>query len=54
MGKRLENKDISVARVLTGLLTNGLKTSANSASCAFVYQPKEPAGIEKFKKRERV
>lgn len=50
MGKRLENKDISVARVLT----NELKTSANSASCAFVYQPKEPAGIEKFKKRERV
>ena len=54
MDRRSNNKAISVARVLTGLLTNELKTSANSASCAFVYQPKEPAGIEKFKKRERI
>lgn len=38
------------AKVVSNVLENQLKRDANSASCAFLYQPKEPKGLERYKK----
>lgn len=38
------------AKAVSNVLGNQLKRNANSASCAFLYQPKEPKGLERFKK----
>ena len=49
----MEEKKISkkVAKAMVSVLNSRLKTDANSASCAIVYQPKVPAGLDKFKKK---
>lgn len=46
-------KEISqaVAKVVWKGMNKHLSSEANSASCAFVYQPKAPKGLEKFKNK---
>ncbi len=39
-----------VAEKMAKLLTKELKQSANSAGSAVAYQPKAPAGLERFRK----
>lgn len=49
MDKRTISK--KAAKSIAGALTNVLKNDANSATCLFSYQPKQPQSIEKFKTR---
>lgn len=39
------------AKGIAGALTGVLKSDANSATCLFSYQPKQPQSIERFKTR---
>lgn len=47
----MDKKHISkkAAKGVAGVLTNVLKNDANSATCLFSYQPKQPESIGKFK-----
>lgn len=49
MVEKRERKN-KAAEKLAGLLTRELKHSANSAGSAIFYQPKTPAGLERFRK----
>ncbi len=55
-GKMVEKNEIKknaagkVAEKMAKLLTKELKQSANSAGSAVAYQPKAPAGLERFRK----
>lgn len=44
-----EIKQLS-AKLVSNVLEGQLKRDANSASCAFLYQQKDPKGLEKYKK----
>lgn len=39
-------------KTIKGVLDGMLKSEANSTSCMFVYQPKEPEELKKFRKHK--
>lgn len=39
-----------IAKLVKGMAENALKRDANQTTCAILYQPKVPAGLERFKK----
>ena len=39
-----------LAKLVAGTLTKQLRNEANTTSCMFVYQPKAPKELSKFKK----
>lgn len=43
-------KKNTTASKLVKVLDTVLKTEANSASCVFAYEPKQPKSIDRFKK----
>jgi len=49
---RKTKKDLEklTAKMVTGVLETELKKDANSASCLFLYQPKAPTELSKFRK----
>lgn len=47
------DKTVKIASVVSGILTEELKLRANSTSCILMHQPKEPKGMERFKKANR-
>ena len=49
----MDKKKISKALVgrAVKVLNVSLRTEANTASCGFVYQPKAPASLSKFKRK---
>lgn len=49
MAQKKERKN-KAAEKLAALFTRELKHSANSAGSAIFYQPKTPAGLERFRK----
>lgn len=49
MVEKRERKN-KTAEKLAALFTRELKRSANSAGSALSYQPKTPAGLERFRK----
>ncbi|MBD5097754.1 MAG: cyclic lactone autoinducer peptide [Lachnospiraceae bacterium] len=49
MAEKKERKN-KVAEKLAALFTRELKFSANSAGSMYSYQPKTPAGLERFRK----
>lgn len=48
------NKMVSekVKKTIKSCLTVALKANANSSGCFFIYQPKVPKKLEKFKMRK--
>ena len=46
----MRTSEKKTAKNVERLLRKALVNEANSSSCMWVYQPKEPKGIEKFKK----
>lgn len=38
------------AKVISDILTGTLKLEANNASCAWIYEPKQPEAIKRFQK----
>lgn len=49
----MDKKKISktIAGKAVKVLNVSLRTEANTASCAFVYQPKTPVSLSKFKRK---
>ncbi|MDE7199071.1 MAG: cyclic lactone autoinducer peptide [Lachnospiraceae bacterium] len=49
----MDKKKISkvVAESAVRVLNVSLRTEANTASCGFIYQPKEPKSLSKFKRK---
>ncbi len=45
--RKMNNK---AAKMVTNTLKRVLKVEANTNSCVFVYQPKAPKKLDKFKK----
>ena len=45
-------KEKITAKVLKKVVEKSLVADANSTSCVFVYQPKAPAKLDKFKKNK--
>ena len=43
----------NVESALKGLITETLKFNANSTGCGFIYQPKAPEALLKFKRENR-
>lgn len=39
-----------VAKLAKGIADNALKRDANQTSCAILYQPRVPLGLNRFKK----
>lgn len=49
MGKEKISK--ALARRVVKVLNVSLRTEANTASCGFLYQPKAPESLSKFKRK---
>lgn len=47
----LSDKKTKAAIILRKLVETRLKVDANTTTCAGIYQPKAPTGLEKFKLR---
>ncbi len=45
----MKKTDSKTAKIVTNTLKRVLKVEANTNSCVFVYQPKAPKSLEKFK-----
>lgn len=43
----------TLAKGVVSMLRGVLNVEANSTSCSFIYQPKAPKGLEKFRKNKR-
>ena len=42
-----------LAQKLVSVVEKELETDANTTTCVWVYQPKAPAALDKFKKKEK-
>lgn len=47
---RKTNATKPLAKTVTSLLNASLHVNANSTSCIVIHQPKEPKGLDRFKK----
>lgn len=43
----------TLAKGVASMLHGVLNVEANSTSCAFIYQPKAPKGLETFRKNKK-
>ncbi|MBQ4059959.1 MAG: cyclic lactone autoinducer peptide [Lachnospiraceae bacterium] len=53
MRKTKKNLENVTAKMVTGVLNTELRKDANSASCVFLYQPKAPDGLARFRKNDK-
>lgn len=51
--RTLNNRKVFLAKVAKSIAENALKRDANQTTCGIVYQPKAPAGLQRFKKEKK-
>ena len=46
----MKDKNMIAAKLITRVLDSVLRNEANSASCIWMYQPKAPKSLDRYKK----